>query len=363
MSKHCFILGTRPEIIKLFPVIKYCIDNNIEYFIIHTNQHYSENMDAVFFRELSLPYPKYNLGINGGNHWIMTGKMMGSIEKILLSEIPDIVYIQWDTNTVLAGALVASKIPWIKVAHIEAGLRSYDRSMPEEINRIVTDHISDILFVPTEKQRTILLSEWISHDKIIVTGNTIVDAVLYISRIAKKDTGKILEKYWVKADEYILLTSHRPSNVDQKETLKDILLWVENIAKNIQKRIIFPVHPRTKKNIISFWLEKLISNFIVIEPVWFYENIILESNASMIITDSGGIQEEWCVLQKKTLILRDNTERPETLDVGGAILVWNNITRIIEWFNTLKDRDVSWYNPFWDGKSAEHIISFVQWIK
>ena len=357
--KYCFILWTRPEIIKLFPLIKYSEENNLDYFVIHTNQHYSENMDKVFFDELNLKQAKYNLWINWWTHWQMTWKMLIEIEKVLLEEKPDIVFVQWDTNTVLAWWLVASKL-WIKVAHVEAWLRSYDKTMPEEINRVVVDHLSDYLFAPTEKQKKILLNEWIDENKVFVVWNTIVDAVYLVKKLAKNNEKEILNKYWLKKENYILLTSHRPSNVDNKENLKSLLEWIIEVKKISNKKMLFPTHPRTKNNIIKFWLENLLKEFIIIEPVWFFENIILENNAYLIATDSWWIQEEACILKKKTLILRENTERPETLEVWWAILVWNNNEKIIEWFKELKDREVDWYNPFWDWKSTEKIFEIIE---
>ena len=357
--KYCFILWTRPEIIKLFSLINYCERNNLNYFLIHTNQHYSKNMDKVFFVQLNLKSAKYNLWINWWNHWQMTWKMMIKIEKVLLEEKPDIVFIQWDTNTVLAWWLVASKL-WIKVAHVEAWLRSYDRTMPEEINRVVVDHLSDYLFAPTEKPKNILLNEWIKKEKIFVVWNTIVDAVYLVKEFSKKQEKEILNKYWIEKENYILLTTHRPSNVDNKENLKNLLEWIIEIKKLSNKKILFPIHPRTRNNIKNFWLIDLLKEFIVIEPVWFFENIILEDNAYLITTDSWWIQEEACILEKKTLILRENTERPETLDVWWAILVWNNKGKIISTYKELEDKKINWYNPFWDWKSSERIFDRIK---
>lgn len=357
--KHCFILWTRPEIIKLYSCIKHCQKQKLDYFIIHTNQHYSENMDKIFFEELSLPQPRYNLNINGGWHWSMTGRMMISIEKVLLNEKPNIVYVQWDTNTVLAGWLVATKLG-IKVVHIEAGLRSYDRNMPEETNRVCIDHLANYLFAPTHKQQEILLQEWIDASKIWVVGNTIVDAVYQVSDLVQDKTDDVLQKYWIEKNTYILLTTHRPSNVDQKTTLAVLLSEMKKLWQVSGKKILFPIHPRTKNNIYKFWLDNYLSYFILIEPVWFLENIVLESNSYMIATDSWWIQEEACILQKKTLILRNNTERPETLEVGGAILCGNN--KILHWYHALKDKKINWYNPFGDGRAAENIITTItQW--
>lgn len=356
--KYCFILWTRPEIIKLYSCIKFCEENNLDYFLIHTNQHYSPNMDSVFFDELKLKPAKYNLWINGWNHGEMTGKMMISIEKILLDEKPDVVFVQWDTNTVLAWWLVASKLH-IPVAHIEAWLRSYDMKMPEEINRIATDHLSTYLFSPTQKQKDILLKENISEQKIFITWNTIVDAVLRVKNDFQDQSENILKKYDLEKNNFILFTTHRPSNVDNKDNIEQILKWILEVKNISWKKVLFPIHPRTKNNIEKFGLTELLSDFEVIEPVWFIENVFLEDNAYLIATDSGWIQEEACILQKKTLILRENTERPETLEVGWAVLVWNDFQKIINWFESLKNKNINWFNPFWDWKSAEKIFSYI----
>jgi len=356
--KYCFILWTRPEIIKLYSCIKYAEDNKLDYFLIHTNQHYSSNMDKVFFDELKLKQAKYNLWINWWKHWEMTWSMIIDIEKILLSEKPSVVFVQWDTNTVLAWWLSASKL-WIKVAHIESWLRSYDMSMPEEINRVCVDHFSDYLFSPSARQKKNLLKEGIDSAKIFVVWNTIVDIVYKINKALRGESRAVLDKYNVNKGDYILLTTHRPSNVDSKENLTNLLKWCIEIKNMSNKVIIFPIHPRTKNNIIKFGLEKLLDNFLVINPIWFIENIALESNSYFILTDSWWIQEEACILEKKTLILRDTTERPETLEVWWALLVWNSEFKIVNWFNKLKNNIINWYNPFWDWNSAEKIFNII----
>lgn len=358
MSKKIgIILGTRPEIIKSSSIIRYCKNNKLNYFIIHTNQHYSENMDTVFFRELELPKPKYNLGIGSGNHGEMTGRMMMKMEEVLLKEKPEVVFVQGDTNTVMAGALVASKLG-IKVGHVEAGLRSYDRTMPEEINRIVTDHISDYLFCPTKKQAEILLKEGIEKKKIFVTGNTVVDAVFECSEIADKKS-KILNELNVDSNDFILMTSHRPATVDDKNNLKAVLKAAQEIAQKYEKKIIFPIHPRTRKMIDKFNV-KLSKEFILIEPVGYLDMLKLQRESFLIITDSGGLQEESCILKKKCVVIRDNTERPEAVEVGGCILVGNSdVEKIISKTEMLLKKKVSWKNPFGDGKSGERIIKII----
>lgn len=225
--KIAIILGTRPEIIKMSPLIRECEMQGIGYYILHTGQHYSFEMDRVFFEELKLPVPKYNLDVGSGSHGEQTGKMLAGIEEILLKDMPDIVLVQGDTNTVLAGALAASKLH-IKVGHVEAGLRSFDRSMPEEINRIVADHISDYLFAPTENSKGHMLDEGIPEEKIFVTGNTVVDAVYQNLEISKQ-TRHTLSKLKLKKGEYFLTTVHRAENTDNKERLSSILNGFEQI--------------------------------------------------------------------------------------------------------------------------------------
>src|SRR3989304_1745621 len=241
------ILGTRPEIIKLSPVIRELSRLKEQFFIIHTNQHYSANMDSLFFEELMISQPKYNLHIREKTHGAMVGTMIKKIEEILLHSRPDRVLVQGDTNTTLAGSIAASKIP-IKLGHVEAGLRSYDRRMPEEINRIITDHISDVLFCPTRKQAKILGTEGVEKKKVKVTGNTIADAVK--QNLKQALNNGTYAKY--KRLDYGLITLHRPSNVDYKNTLKGIILTLEKISNIIKVPLYFPVHPRTRKYLNKF---------------------------------------------------------------------------------------------------------------
>jgi UDP-N-acetylglucosamine 2-epimerase (non-hydrolysing) len=345
MVKIGFILGTRPEIIKLYSCIEYCEESDIPYFVINTDQHYDKNMRDVFFEELGLKPPQYSLSVGSGSHARMLASMLPAIEDVLLEEKPGVVVVQGDTNTVLAGGLVAAKMG-IKVAHVEAGLRSYDRDMPEEYNRVLVDHCSDYLFAPTEKQKDILLGEGISQGAVFVTGNTIVDAVQKISNQAKGGPGY--------AYKYVLLTCHRPSNTDDPSALRAILSAIQSICERDNLRCIFPVHPRLNSQRNSF---KKYDRIELREPLGYSQLLQHIKGAEMIFTDSGGIQEESCILQKKCIILRANTERPETVEVGGAVLL-NMISRpeIEAKYTALKDKDVTWYNPFGDGHAAKRII-------
>ncbi|MCF7831362.1 MAG: UDP-N-acetylglucosamine 2-epimerase (non-hydrolyzing) [Candidatus Pacebacteria bacterium] len=341
MKKTCILLGTRPEIIKLSSIIRFFEKHNLDYFIIHTNQHYSENMDKIFFDRLRLPSPKYNLNVGSLSQGNQTGRMLAEIENVLLIEKPELLLVQGDTNSVLAGALAACKLG-IKVGHIEAGLRSYDRSMPEEINRIVSDHVSDYLFCPTEKQRGILLGEGIIDDKIFVTGNTIVDAVLESKSLLQK---KILESNNLKENKYILVTMHRPSNVDKEDILSQHLENISRLSNDYNLDVIFPIHPRTLKNIKEFNL-KIPDKIKIIEPVDFLELLSLEFYSKIILTDSGGILEEACILGIPTLNLRENTERPECVEIGASKTVGSSYDLLKKGYDYFIHNNKQWVHPF-----------------
>ena len=350
------ILGTRPEIIKMSPVIRECEKQNLDYCIIHTGQHYSYEMDRVFFEELELPQPEYNLDAGSGTHAEQTGKIMFGVERVLKNVKPDIILVEGDTNTVMAGALAATKLH-IKVGHVEAGLRSYDRRMPEEINRIVADHVSDYLFAPTEKAKQNLLREGVEEDKIFVTGNTIVDAVYQNLEIAKRKVN-VLKDLGLKPKEYFLVTAHRQENVDVKERLKGILKGLELIHEEFSMPVIFPIHPRTRRRIREFGLS--LDGVTVNDPLGFLEFLQLEANARLVLTDSGGVQEETCILGVPCVTLRDNTERPETLEVGSNIIVGTKREKILEGVKLMFNKENSWENPFGDGRAGERIIEILK---
>jgi UDP-N-acetylglucosamine 2-epimerase (non-hydrolysing) len=358
-EKFAFVLGTRPEIIKLSSMIKNCQKRNIPFFIIHTGQHYSPNMDAYFFDGLDLPQPKYNLNIkcasakHQGEH---VGKMLTDIEKVFLDEKPSVVFVQGDTNTVLAGALAASKLH-IPLAHVEAGLRSYDNSMPEEINRKITDHISNFLLAPTEVQRKILISEGIDEKNIYVTGNTIVDVVCHYRNILGTKTD-IMNQLSLHNKDFILVTLHRQENVDKKERLSSALNGLELVHKKYGYDVVYPIHPRTRKMIQEFDIT-VPSCITLIEPVGYFDFMALQKNAKLILTDSGGIQEESCILGVPCVTLRDNTERPESIHVGSNILAGILPNEILCASDKMLSGPKTWENPFGDGKSGEKIIDLV----
>lgn len=347
--KIAIILGTRPEIIKMSPIIRECEKQGIEYYVLHTGQHYSYEMDKIFFKQLKLPQAKYNLDVGSGLHGKQTAKMLTGIEEILMNDRPNVVLVQGDTNTVLAGALAASKLQ-IKIGHVEAGLRSFDRTMPEETNRVVADHISDYLFAPTETSRKYLLNEGISHDKIFVTGNTVVDAVYQNLQISKN--GKdILKEFGLTEKEYFLATAHRAENVDSKERLGGILNGFSQIYRELGLPIVFPAHPRTVKMIEEFGF-KVPEGTRLIEPVGYLEFLQLESSSRLILTDSGGVQEEACILKVPCITLRDNTERPETIDVGANLIAGCG-EKIIDCAIKMIESDCKWESPYGKGNAAE----------
>ncbi|MHA1786377.1 MAG: non-hydrolyzing UDP-N-acetylglucosamine 2-epimerase [Candidatus Helarchaeota archaeon] len=351
-----FILGTRPEIIKMAPIIRACKRKKLDYFILHTGQHYSYEMDSVFFKEMELREADYNLDVGSGNHAKQTAKMMIGIEKILIKEKPKIILVEGDTNTVLASALTASKLT-VKIGHVEAGLRSNDKNMPEEINRIITDHVSDYLFAPTEISKKNLIKESIDPKKIYITGNSIVDAVFQNLEIAKRKTD-VLKRYNLKPKNYFLITAHRQENVDKKQKLSKILNALEKISNEYSIPMIFSIHPRTSKRIETFKLKT--SGVMLIKPVGYLDFLVLEANARLILTDSGGVQEESCILHVPCITLRDNTERPETIDVGANKLVGTEPEIILKGVNDMLKEKIDWKNPFGDGKTGERIIEIIK---
>ncbi len=355
--KVVLIFGTRPEIIKMASTVRELIKKNIKPILIHTGQHYDYELSLTFLKSLNLPKPKYQLEIGSGTHAQQTAKSLNGIEEILNEIIPNFVLVQGDTNTTLAGALAAKKLH-IPVCHIEAGLRSFDIRMPEETNRILTDHCSNFLYPPTESAALNLLNEGFSPKKITITGNTIVDACLQNKEYTNN---KILKKNKLKPKNYFLLTLHRPETVDIKSNLSEIIKTLNEISK--ESIIIFPIHPRTKSKIKKFNLKnKFSDNIKIIKPTNYLDFLSLLVNSKAVFTDSGGIQEEACILKISCFTLRDNTERPETIDIGANKLLGTNYKEIIKKWSEIdldkfrKNIDNS-KNPFGDGKASEKIVN------
>ncbi len=341
------VLGTRPEIIKLAPVIEEVRSRSLDLFLIHTNQHYDWELDAQFFEEMELPAPDLNLQVGSGGHGEQTAKMLAAIEAAVETEELTNVVVQGDTNSGLAGALAAAKL-LRRVAHVEAGLRSYDMRMPEELNRRLIDHISDDLFPPTATAHAVLTAESVPgrvHDP---SGNTVVDAVL---RYAPRSGVPIAER-----EARILMTLHRPENVDDEQTLRSILGAVEQVAEERKLDVVFPAHPRTRERLQRFGIE--LPRRIELAPLKsFRELLALQAGVRLVMTDSGGVQEEACVLGSPCVVLRSHTDRPETIDVGASRLGGIEREGIVAAAEEMLAVDrVDWEQPFGDGSSSRTII-------
>lgn len=343
------IIGARPQFIKAASFSRICT-NKIEEIIIHTGQHYDKNMSEIFFEELEMKKPKYNLKVGSGNHGEQTGKMMIEIEKIIQLEKPDGILVYGDTNSTLAGALVGSKL-LIPVYHVEAGLRSYNKNMPEEQNRILTDHISKILFCPTKTAVKNLEKENITKN-VYNTGDIMYDAVLYNSILAEKKS-EILKKLKLEPKKYILSTIHRAENTNSKERLKEIIAGLNECEEDI----ILPLHPRTVEYLKKYNL-KLNNNIKIINPVGYLDMLLLEKNAKKIVTDSGGVQKEAYFLNVPCITMRDETEWIETVEYGWNILVGADKNKIKE---AIKQKIEKKIKPecFGDGKTSEKIFKII----
>jgi UDP-GlcNAc3NAcA epimerase len=367
------IIGARPQIIKAAAIsraIHTHFKDQITELIVHTGQHYDDNMSAIFFTEMGIPAADYNLSVGSGNHGAQTAKMMEGIETILLKERPDALLVYGDTNSTLAGALAAAKIH-IPVVHIEAGLRSYNKSMPEEINRITCDHCSTLLFSPTQQGIENLIKEGFSkaiHTKATVdrplifkTGDIMFDNSMFFSNIAKEKVG-IVEQLELTKEAFILCTIHRDSNTDNTENLNQIIRGLLQIQRVSNQSIVLPLHPRTRKKMTELLNPSVAkelsdnSKIHVIDPAGFLDMISLESNCSLVITDSGGVQKEAFFFQKPCVILREQTEWVEIVENGNALLVGSSEEKLIKAYHQLTTKKDYTYPPFFgDGHASEEI--------
>lgn len=349
--KIAVAVGTRPEIIKMSPVIRELQRReNAGYYVIHSGQHYSYRLDRIFFEQLKLPRPKYRLEVGSGHPARQTALIIAGAEKVFLRNRPDVVLVQGDTNTVLGVAVAASKLG-IPVGHVEAGLRSYDRSMPEELNRRLTDHCSDYLFAPTADARDILLGEGIPRKRVLVTGNTIVDAVLQNIKYARKPA------HARKLREYVLVSLHRQENVDDPKRFRNIAESLKQVCEKFRMPVIYPIHPRSKKMARKFGID--FGPTTVVQPTDYFTFLGMQKDASLVMTDSGGIQEEACILGVPCVTLRDNTERPETVRAGSNMVAGTEPKKILRCAGIMMGRDRDWKNPFGRGDSAEKIVRAV----
>ena len=354
MIKIVTIIGARPQFIKAAAVSRVIRDqyaDSIEEVLVHTGQHYDENMSQIFFDELDIPHPRFNLKVSGGSHGSMTGRMLEAIETVLLAEKPDWVLIYGDTNSTLAGAIAAAKLH-IPVAHVEAGLRSFNMRMPEEINRILADRVSTLLFCPTGTAVNNLALEGIKAGVSLV-GDVMYDVSLHYRGLAL-ERSNALERFHLKEREYILATCHRAENTDDPARLRSIGLALADLA--VQQPVVLPVHPRTAKILQDQGLTTIMKNVKFVEPLSFLDMIRLEQSARVIVTDSGGVQKEAFFYNTPCVTMRDETEWSETVDLGWNSLVGASRSAIVDKASRPTLPAAPSVNPYGNGKASEKII-------
>jgi UDP-N-acetylglucosamine 2-epimerase (non-hydrolysing) len=360
MLKVINVVGARPNFMKVAPVVEAMRRRAQEFspLVLHTGQHYDERMSELFFRDLGLPQPDVYLGVGSGSHAQQTASVMQLFEPVVVEEKPDWVLVVGDVNSTLACALVCAKL-LVPVAHVEAGLRSRDRSMPEEVNRVLTDQIADLLLTPSGDADRNLLAEGIPAGRIRLVGNVMIDSLL--KNLALAERSRVREEVGVADEPYAVVTLHRPSNVDEPETLRRILRALSRVSRRLP--IVFPVHPRTRRRLEEFGLkrdEELRGDFRLIEPLGYLDFLRLYSGARLVLTDSGGIQEETTALGIPCLTLRENTERPVTVELGTNRVVGSNPARILNEAEAALARPRATNEtprvPLWDGKTADRIL-------
>ena len=359
--KIVIVAGARPNFVKIYPIIKECQKSKyIDFFLVHTGQHYDTKMSDLFFEELGIPKPDINLEAGSNSHVIQTANIMKAFEPVLVKQQPDAVLVVGDVNSTIACGLVAVKMG-IKLIHVEAGLRSFDRTMPEEINRVLTDVISDYLFCTEQSGVDNLIREGISEDKIFLVGDVMIDTLL--SNTDKIKQSNILDTLNIKKNKFCFMTLHRPSNVDNVEALNNIFDAVGIIQNKMV--VIFSIHPRTYENFKQFNFNEKIkkySNLKIIDPVGYFDCLKLISSAKFVMTDSGGIQGDSAAFKVPCLTLRENTERPITINLGFNQLVGSNTKKIVERYKKIcrsnyKDIKIP---SLWDGKASQRIVKIIE---
>jgi len=359
MLKIISVVGARPNFIKIAPVHKIFQKHSkkVNHLICHTGQHFDLNMSKVFFEDLEIPKPDFYLGVSEGSHAEQTARIMIEFEKTINAEKPDLIIVYGDVNSTLACSLVASKLG-IKIAHVESGLRSFDREMPEEINRIITDILADFLLVSEPSGLINLKNEGISENKIFFVGNVMIDSLVYY--MPKIEKSKILKSLGLNKKNYILVTFHRPRNVDTKENINKLIIFLNNLGT--KRKVVFPIHPRTKKNIKDFGLsDKFISNVLTTDPIGYIDFLALSKNAELVITDSGGIQEETTFMGVQCLTVRNNTERPVTVTLGTNQKIGTDLSEVEIAATTILNGKIKKGSipELWDGNTAERIVEIL----
>jgi UDP-N-acetylglucosamine 2-epimerase (non-hydrolysing) len=359
--KILHVVGARPNFMKIAPVMREMSQHHpIQQMLVHTGQHYDEEMSDIFFRELGLPQPDVNLGVGSGSHAQQTARIMSAFEPVLLEYQPDLLVVVGDVNSTLACSLTASKL-LTPIAHIEAGLRSFDRSMPEEINRLVTDALSDLLFTTSPEAESNLRREGIAPEKIFFVGNTMIDTLLQLKEYAAQLP--LLDGFGLEPHGFALVTLHRPSNVDKVQIFQGIMEALVEIQCMLP--VLFPVHPRTRQRIMDSGLGKDLStqapHLHLVDPLGYLAFLKLMMEAKMVLTDSGGVQEETTVLGVPCITIRENTERPITVTQGTNVLVGTDPRRILQAALDIvhQEKKAPSIPPLWDGKAAQRIVQII----
>ena len=358
MLKVINVVGARPNFMKVAPIVEAMRRRPAEFapVVLHTGQHYDERMSDAFFRDLGLPEPDVHLGVGSASHAQQTAAVMQKFEPVVLEQRPDWVLVVGDVNSTLACALVCSKLG-VRVAHVEAGLRSRDRTMPEEINRLVTDQLSDLLLTPSQDGDRNLLAEGIPEERIRFVGNVMIDSLF--KQLERATSSRVREELEVAGSDYAVVTLHRPSNVDEPHVLGGILSALTRISERLP--VVFPIHPRTRKNLDEFGLTDAAGPGVqLVEPLGYLDFLRLYSGARLVLTDSGGIQEETTALGIPCLTLRENTERPVTVELGTNRVVGTDPERIVaeaeEALTKDRQKEPPRVPPLWDGRAAERIL-------
>lgn len=351
------VVGARPNFMKAAPVVAAFEAIGVRQTLVHSGQHYDRNMSDIFFEQLGIRKPDVNLEVGSGSHAQQTAAIMMKFEPVVIEQQPDLVLIYGDVNSTVSVALVCAKLG-VKLGHVEAGLRSFDRAMPEEINRLVTDQLSDLLFTPSEDGDVNLRREGISEKKVFLVGNVMIDTLYRLLPIAEAQSGGLLAKLGIVSKKYGLVTLHRPSNVDDPAALSLLLGTLNQIAARIP--LVFPIHPRTLQK-LGAERDKLTSNMIISEPLGYMDFLALQKHSAMVITDSGGIQEETTTLGVPCFTLRENTERPVTVTHGTNILIGHDMALLRENVDKVVAGSAKkgTQPPLWDGKASERIAAIV----